>query len=110
MILFNCSILKSEGVPLHVNIFYRIYLKYWDTIAPYHTCPKLKKSILLPIDVSKIVQYEWLTVKNAASDQGLHFCTVLSVRILTAITVFNVETVRSVSLLFVQACLSQYLG
>ena len=41
-----------------------IYSKYWDTITPNYTCPKIwkKKSILLPIDVSKTVLDEWQPV------------------------------------------------
>ena len=36
---------------------YRIYPKYWDTLSPYYTCPKIWKKtfILLPVDVSETV-------------------------------------------------------
>ena len=30
-----------------------IHSKYCDTLTHYHTCPKIQKSILLPIQVSK---------------------------------------------------------
>ena len=39
------------------------YPKYGDTLTPYHTYPKIwKKSILYPVDVSKMVLDEWQTV------------------------------------------------
>ena len=42
---------------------YHIYPKYLETLTPYCTCPKkLKKSNLLPVDVSKIMLDEWQTV------------------------------------------------
>ena len=49
--------------------YYHIYPKYWDTLTPDHTClslnlkkKKKKESILLPVDLSKIVLDEWQTM------------------------------------------------
>ena len=52
-LFFSCSLLKSS-VRLVVCLFwslteqvikkkkrYCIYPKYWDTLSPYHTCPKV---------------------------------------------------------------------
>ena len=43
---------------------YPINPKYSDTLTPYHTCPKFWRSILLPINVSKILLYVWQTVQT----------------------------------------------
>ena len=42
---------------------FTVYILSIGTLTPFHTCPKnLKMSILLPVDVSKIVLDEWQTV------------------------------------------------
>ena len=44
----------------HLYMYY-IYPKYWDTLTPYYTGPKiLNKSILLPVNKSKLC---WMICK-----------------------------------------------
>ena len=59
--------LTMVSCPVNISVvlfdIYHIYPKYWDTLTPYHTCPNiLKKSIFLPVDMSKIVLDEWQTL------------------------------------------------
>ena len=79
---------------------YHIYLKYWDTLTPYHTCPKIwkRKSILLPVDVSKIVIDEWQTVQALFRRRVLRrlnraytFCSGRSIPIFKVISVYVVS-------------------
>ena len=51
--------LKTEFTCETITI---VFPQYWDNLTPYHTGPKVCMSILLPVDVSKIVLDEWQTV------------------------------------------------
>ena len=67
-----------------------VYLKYWDTLTPYHTWPKIWMSPILPLDTS--INY-WMSGKQCRPWSDATFCGI-----------------RSGSALFAEACLSQYLG
>ena len=75
-----------------------MYPKYWNTLTPYHTCPKkLKKSILLSADVSdsagqvaNSVDHDQM-LQNVASDLGLH-CLLRPVLIFWVIMVSRIKS------------------
>ena len=61
----SIAVVQADCSSLIILVFlcYRIYPKYWDTSTSYHMIPKVwKKSILLHVDVSKLVLDEWQTV------------------------------------------------
>ena len=68
--LFSCSewLISLVSSWLHftelryTDYSYHIYPKYWDTLTPYHTSPKIWTSILIPINVFEKVLDEWQTV------------------------------------------------
>ena len=55
------------------TIKYHIDPEYWDTLSTYHTWPKIWESILLPVDVSKILLY---ACKQCRPWSDTAFCSV----------------------------------
>ena len=57
----KCHVLEFLSNMQSVKIckIYRIYSKYWDTISLPYLSLNLEKSILLPVNLSKIVLDEW---------------------------------------------------
>ena len=49
---------------------YLNYPEYLDILIPYHTCPEICMSILLPFH--NMYQYTWLSDKKVVADQMPH--------------------------------------